>query len=50
MFNPKSTQVTIASKIGKTLKTVGRNMTKLVKKGYIVRMGSKRAGKRIVIK
>ena len=48
--DPKASQVTIADEIGKTPKTVERNLSKLVEKGYIVRQGSKKTGQWKVIK
>ena len=48
--DPKASQVIIASEIGKTPRTVERNLAQLVEKGYIVRQGSKKTGQWKVIK
>ena len=48
--NPKASQVAIAAEISKTPKTVERNLSGLVKKGYVIRQGSKRSGQWIVVK
>lgn len=46
----KASQVSIAAEIGKTPKTVERNLAKLVEKGYVVRQGSKKTGQWKVVK
>ena len=48
--DPKSSQKSIATEINKTQKTVERNLSKLIEKGYIVRQGSKKSGQWKVIK
>ena len=50
LSNPNETAENIATSIGVTKRTIERNLKKLQEKGFLVRSGSRKTGKWIVIK